>query len=227
MSGLTTGLALHEVRDHPVGVAETFLEPFEIEGVALLLRQAPVNVGVAEPFGKVGKDDGRGVGDVEAFCEAVHRDEGGTVRALDSLIREPRQLCAEEEGGLPVQGQVVDGGPLLVGQRGHHIIALRVQVIDTLPHVVPGVRVVVQSEPLVGPHADVLVDLESVAVLHDVGVLHTVTLATAHHRADVLRLVEILQHHRHVTGAVGKDFQQARLALLGYKLFQICGQLVS
>lgn len=213
--------------DEAVWVFDGFLQPFEVQLRLFLVAELPLHVGAVHPFDEMRQDDGGGVGDVEAFGEAVHRDEDVAVGVFYRLVGKARQFGAEQEGGFLLHGQVEDGATPLVGQRGGHPVALLVQPVDALLDVVLAVRVFGDGEPLVGPHADVFVRFEVVAMLDHVHVLHAVAVARPQHRADVLRLEKVFQHHRDVARAVLYNLGQPGLPTIRDELLQILHNLVS
>ena len=64
------------------------------------------------------------------------------------------------------------------------------------------VAVLVVVDPLAAAHGNIAGGVEGVAVLDDVNVLHAEAVAAAQYGAGVMRLVDVLQHHGDVAGAV-------------------------
>ena len=59
-----------EMFNDDIRVFDRFLQPFEIDLIPFLVRKLPVNIRMAHFLGEMRKDDGGGVGNIEAFGEA-------------------------------------------------------------------------------------------------------------------------------------------------------------
>ena len=188
--------------DEFIGGAGRLAEPVEVDLGLLVLAEVPVYGGAVEAFDDIGDEDGHGVGDVETLGEAVHRDLDSAVAHGLGLVGEAGEFGAEEEGSFLIDGEIFDEDAVLGGQGGHEGVAGGVQTVGTLPHVAFAAFVVADGQPLVGAHRDGAVCSELVFVLNDVDVLHTIALAGAHHRADVLGLVQVFQHHGEMARSV-------------------------
>ncbi len=85
----------HEIINQSVGVFDAFLQPIEEEFLFFFIGELPFYGGMAHFFGEMREDDGGGVGNVETFGEAVHRDKYVAVSVFDSLLGKTGQLGAE------------------------------------------------------------------------------------------------------------------------------------
>ena len=160
----------------------------------------------------IGGENGYGVGDVETFGEAVHRDFHGAVAAGDGFVGESCEFGAEPEGGFVFHGQVVEEETVFCGQRGHEFVASRVELVGAPFHIARLVWVVMQCEPFVRAHGNRLMNCEFILLLHDMDILNAVAFAGAHHRADVLRLEKVFQHDGEMAGAVRQHRLYSRVA---------------
>ena len=188
--------------DQFIGGAGRLAEPVKVDLGLLVLAEVPLHVGAVEAFDDVGDEDGHGVGDVETLGEAVHRDLDGTVANGLGFVGKAGEFGAEEEGSFLIDGEIFDEDAVFGGQGGHEGVAGGVQTVGTLPHIAFATLVVADGQPLVGTHRDGAVRRELVFVLNDVDVLHAIALAGAHHRADVLGLVQVFQHHGEVARSI-------------------------
>ena len=167
---------------------------------------------MVKSFHHIGDEYGDGVGDIEAFGEAVHRDFHGAVAAGDGFVGEPCEFGAEPEGGFVFHRQVVEEEAVFGGQRGHELVAGRVELVGAPFHIARLIGVVVQREPFVRTHGNRLVNREFILLLHDMDILDAVAFAGAHHRADVLRLEKVFQYDGEMAGAVRQHRLYARVA---------------
>jgi Fe-S-cluster formation regulator IscX/YfhJ len=106
-----------------------------------------------------------------------------------------------------------------MGAGGHDLIAQIFEVFEAIGSGVFPVGLFVNVDPAVGPEDDIGINLINIPAFDDVQVLDPEAVATADHRAGVVRLEDILDDHAQVACAEVNMVQKPFLTL-GCQQFQ-------
>ena len=193
--------------------------PKQAKLIALSLSQMPRDVGRGvQPVRQRIKQQGRRNADVIALREAEHRDADVHIGVLNGIIREAEFLSAKHQGHGLVERQGVGREVVAVRASGHNLVALLVQTLVCRRGIEILILVMLEVEPLRAAHHHLRIHVVMVHVLHDVDILNATQLATAQHRAGIVRLENVFQNDGDMACPKVENLLKTLPALVGDEL---------